>query len=224
MKKILISDYDSTYFTNEENIKNNNLFIKKFIKENIFVIATSRSLDSINKEIIKYNIPFNYLITSNGAIISNDKNNILNIIALKEKQIKFVKQNLNSFNDVKIFESKIDNKIIGYKLKSNNIESLIKIKNKLDKNIINEKMYTELGEPNKLFINNNVNKTDGIKKLLNILNYNDNEHIYTIGDGDQDLEMLKEYNGYRMKNSSDNIKKYIKTYVNEFSEIEKIIT
>ena len=43
-KKILVSDYDHTFYLNDENIENNKEAVDRFRKEgNIFVIATGRS-------------------------------------------------------------------------------------------------------------------------------------------------------------------------------------
>ena len=52
MKKLLVADYDNTFYTNEEQLYKNIKDIKKFQKEgNIFVISTSRSWKSIKEEI-----------------------------------------------------------------------------------------------------------------------------------------------------------------------------
>ena len=74
MKKILISDYDDTLFTDEITLKSNIEKIKNFQKcGNIFVIATSRSLWSMMEEIQKYKIPYDYLFVNVGAGIFDNK-------------------------------------------------------------------------------------------------------------------------------------------------------
>ena len=43
-KKILVSDYDKTFYLNDEDIEKNKIAINEFRKrENIFIIATGRS-------------------------------------------------------------------------------------------------------------------------------------------------------------------------------------
>ena len=44
MKKILVSDYDQTFYLNDEDIEKNKTSVKKFRdKGNIFIFATGRS-------------------------------------------------------------------------------------------------------------------------------------------------------------------------------------
>ena len=72
--KILVSDYDRTFYRNEEEIHLNVDSINNFMKNNIFIIATGRSEFDIKRAITKYNINYNYLILNHGAtIIKNDK-------------------------------------------------------------------------------------------------------------------------------------------------------
>ncbi len=74
--KILISDFDKTFYT--ENYDNNIKLINEFVNAgNKFVIATGRSYTSIKKEINKYNIPYNYLICNNGSVIFNEQDEII---------------------------------------------------------------------------------------------------------------------------------------------------
>ena len=49
-------------------------------------------------------------------------------------------------------------------------------------------------------------KENTIKKLLEILKINPNQAI-TIGDGRNDIEMIKEYNGYSMETAESDVKK-----------------
>ena len=63
MKKILVSDYDNTFYINEYDIKNNIQNVEKFRnKDNIFVIATGRSYYDFNKKLKEYPIKYDYLI------------------------------------------------------------------------------------------------------------------------------------------------------------------
>lgn len=63
MSKLLISDYDQTFYLNDEDIEKNKIYVNKFIDlGNLFAIATGRSyLDFYNKlDIYKFN--YNYAI------------------------------------------------------------------------------------------------------------------------------------------------------------------
>lgn len=76
--KLLVTGYDGIlqYGGNvmEEDLK----AIEKWRSEgNLYVIDTGRSKDSIDKEIEKFNIPVDYLITNNGGMIFDETGHIL---------------------------------------------------------------------------------------------------------------------------------------------------
>ena len=77
---------------------------------------------------------------------------------------------------------------------------------------------------NKIWIHDETNKSDSIKRMLEKIpnNYN-KEDIITVGDSSNDIEMIRDYNGYNIKNGTinkylsnnkqtPNIRKLIKTY------------
>ncbi len=75
MKKILVSDYDGTFYINEDDIKNNIKKVKEFRnKNNIFVIATGRSYYDFEKKLDKYPFKYDYLILNHGATRNKKKN------------------------------------------------------------------------------------------------------------------------------------------------------
>lgn len=73
--KLIASDYDGTFYINDDDIKVNIEAVKNFQKENIFVLATGRSYVDAHEAINLYNIPYDYLIIDHGATII--KNNIV---------------------------------------------------------------------------------------------------------------------------------------------------
>ena len=233
MKKILISDYDNTFYTTEEQLYKNIKYIKKFQeKGNIFVISTSRSWKSLKQEIDKYKIPFDYLCCNTGGTIFDNKGSSLFVGNISDSVINKVenileKLNLNNFSITrygiyKEYEEKI-NEILGYKIKGNReeIENLRKeLKNVLNNEfeiiLKNEKQYS------KLFLNFKLNtKENGIEKLIKILPEVEYK-IITVGDDDIDFNMLKKYDGYRMNNSSKLLTENINKTVNSIEELLKI--
>ena len=233
MKKILISDYDNTFYTTEEQLYKNIKYIKKFQeKGNIFVISTSRSWKSLKQEIDKYKIPFDYLCCNTGGTIFDNKGSSLFVGNISDSVINKVenileKLNLNNFSITrygiyKEYEEKI-NEILGYKIKGNReeIENLRKeLKNVLNNEfeiiLKNEKQYS------KLFLNFKLNtKENGIEKLNKILPEVEYK-IITVGDDDIDFNMLKKYDGYRMNNSSKLLTENINKTVNSIEELLKI--
>lgn len=72
-------------------------------------------------------------------------------------------------------------------------------------------------------ISNETNKSNAINLLLDRLNIL-KENVYTIGDGYSDIKMVKDFNGYAMVNSVDELKEVsIKEYKSVSNLIDEII-
>ncbi len=198
-------------------------------------------------EIETYKIPYDFICTNNGALISNNNGkiiykNFLNIedfnkiekILDKYYNIEITRYYLNSIK-IQNKERIIDNydiipeQIIGYKIKGN-LVTLEVIKEEL-KTILNNFEIT-IKENKKLFLNFKENtKEKAIKQLLKEITSCYNSYsllseeivVYTVGDDDVDFGMLKNYNGFRMKNSSDLLMKNIKKSTKSVEELIKYI-
>ena len=69
-KKIIISDYDQTFYINDEDIERNKVAVSKFEeKGNLFIIVTGRSYLDFKNKVEAYNINYNYVILNHGATI-----------------------------------------------------------------------------------------------------------------------------------------------------------
>ncbi|HJJ04718.1 MAG TPA: HAD family hydrolase [Clostridiaceae bacterium] len=209
MKKMLVSDYDDTFYTDEESVKKNVSKVKKFKENgNLFVIATSRSWKSISQEIEKYNIECDYVICNAGAIIIDPKkNSTIYSDFLKQEYITKIEEILKKQSDAEVTRFTEDdgiskNGILGYKIKGDRI---------ILSNIMNEIKQTNMclqiiySNENKLFINGTSAKEDAIEEIYKLVNEPIN--IVTVGDDKVDIGMIKKYDGYRMKNSSEEVKK-----------------
>lgn len=63
MKKILISDYDETFYQSDIDIKKNIDEVTEFrTLGNLFVLATEKNYVDLKQKIDKYEIPYDYLI------------------------------------------------------------------------------------------------------------------------------------------------------------------
>ena len=207
---LLISDYDGTIKPYEKNpniieretFKKNIKSINKFIeKGNIFAIATGRSTDSIKEEIKKYNINYNYLLTYNGRTILNNKNKIIFSNQINNSIInnlinKDIIKEIRKYND------------FGYTKETENlvyIKLFLKHFRNLKQTLIElrkENPTTKIDYDyiyNSIIIRNSFNKRNGIEELLKeekiII---PKEKIITVGDETNDIDMINEYNGYRM--------------------------
>ena len=220
MEKILISDYDDTLFTDEITLKSNISQIKKFRENgNLFIIATSRSLNSIMKEIEKYNIPYDYIFSNMGAGIFDSNENILYERYIDKNDKQIIENELKKFTNLKITRYGIledqeeeSNNIVGYKIKGN--AEFLKLLESNLKNVLSNFNIKLHAKGEKLFLNAKANtKEDAINRLIELFPEYKNYDIVTVGDDDVDFNMIRLFDGYRMKKSSklltDNIYKVV---------------
>lgn len=226
MPKILISDYDNTFYTNEQDVLKNVHSIKKFRQVgNLFVICTARAPESIEEKMKKYQIECDYVISYLGAVIKQNNKRIY-INYMDDEVIDFIEENLKKFEGIVIKKKRIDenalkNEIIGYSINTNNnretVSNLIQFFNG-KKNI-----FSRTFDNDNVYINNSLNtKLKAIDYLVNFLNISKDD-VYTIGDYDDDLEMIQNFNGYRMKESSDLLVKNVNQYVSSVRDLVEII-
>ena len=103
MKKILISDYDGTFYVNESQIKKNIRSVNEFInKGNMFVIATGNNYDYFIKVAKEKGIRYDYLILDQGSVISDRYNKIIYSCTLNNNILKSICYELNNKNIDKI--------------------------------------------------------------------------------------------------------------------------
>lgn len=229
MKKLLASDFDRTFYINEKDIKNNIKYVNLFRENNnIFLIATGRSYSSFKEVLNKFYFNYDYLILDHGSLIMDSKDNILYKYILDK----------NLLNKL-IPYLKLDNVINYYyctpkeKTKELNNKEITKIYIKYNNKEEKDKVITTIKETfkNKLNIyylsnnaieitSSNVNKKKAIYKVLDIVKI-DKQNVYTIGDGQSDIEMIKEFNGYTMVNGIKELKEYSIKELNSVSELLK---
>lgn len=229
MKKMLVCDYDDTFYLNDDDIKLNQLKVDEFRKKgNIFVFATGRCLYDFKKAEKKYNLKYDYLILNHGANIYGFKCNtyiessIINSLKIDlelEKAIKYFccskKSDRATFDDEDI--TKIYVKYENIEICSK-ICDLIKSKYKSYVNCIRSSNYSiEI-------VNKTVSKLNSINKISNKLGF-DLSNIYTIGDSYSDIDMIKSFKGFCMVNSVDELKcSNIKKYDSVSKLIEDILS
>ncbi len=227
-KKILVSDYDKTFYLNDEDIEKNKIAINEFRKrENIFIIATGRSYFDFHNKVDLYKFNYDYVIINHGATILDKNDNILANFPIKDEIIPEIKNDLKLEKSIKGFccsklESRVDfnhkdlTKInVGYNSKDEAISINININNKYSQ-FINS---YQIAETSLEIISNETNKSKAIDLLLNRLNIK-RQNVYTIGDGYSDIEMVKNFNGYAMQESVDELKNVAQK---EYSSVSELI-
>jgi len=208
MKKILVSDYDQTFYLNDEDIEKNKKSVENFRKqENIFIFATGRSYFDFMNKAEQYKLKWDYLIINHGATILDKNNNIISNYTIDNDVIKNIKKDLEIENAIKYFCCNLENSRTNF-----NDKDLTKIYAKYEKdkaeqiNSLINKKYSEfvncyLVSGNAVeIISNKTCKSYAIEEIAQIENINQ-EEIFTIGDGYSDIEMIKNYNGYCMEES-----------------------
>ena len=229
--KVLVSDYDRTFYLNDFDIKNNIKLVNEFRKQgNLFIIATGRSYYDFKKKVDKYKIEYDYVLLNHGSTILDKGENVIFNTYIKNTNIEELKKDLNLEKSIEHFccsklESRLDfnypnlSKIAIRYLPLVNIS---KIKENIENKYSNINIYkvsTNMLE----IISKEINKSLAIKILIDKLNINKSD-VYTIGDGETDIKMIKDYNGYAMKNSVSELKEEAILEVDSVSKlIKKII-
>ena len=231
-KKMLVSDYDQTFYLSDEDIEKNKKAVDKFRKEgNIFVIATGRSYFDFHNKVDMYNFEYDYVIINHGATILDNNDNVFANFSINDEIINNIKEDLQLEKSIKGFccsrlESRVDfdhKDLTKINVKYNSKEEAMTINeiiNSKYSNYINSYYVTE----NSLeVISNETNKSKAINLLLNRLDVL-LENVYTIGDGYSDIGMIKDFSGYAMVNSVKELKQVaIREYESVSDLIDEII-
>lgn len=229
-KKILISDYDNTFHVyydslleNKVEFKYKNNFydenniidrVNKFRINNLFCINTGRSYDSLKR--VSPDLSYDFLICNNGAEIYDSQDNLINYECMNIGDIKLINQyNFNQICEVKKYYPKnvyVEDKMLAVSIKCTNKSYFDELVDYFSNNLIETKCYYLF--PRIRLVNNKINKNSAIELLIK-RNYIFKDNIYVIGDDDNDLPMLKNYNSATMKWCSSNIEKLnLKKYDN----------
>lgn len=228
--KMIVSDYDNTFYINDNDIKNNVNLASSFMKDNIFVIATGRSLyDYKNKQNL-YNIKSNYIIVNHGATILKDDKVIYNKTINNDAKNRLLKD-LDLENTISSFACNENESRLDF---SNDNLTKIHVRYSMPEQA--EKIWKLITEKYSEYISafivchseaieivsNEVNKSNAIRYIANLENLSEDK-IYTIGDGDSDIQMIKDFNGYAMNNAVKGLKKYAKKELESVSELINLV-
>ncbi len=215
--KVLVSDYDKTFYLNDLDIKKNIKAIEHFRSYgNIFIIATGRSYMDFKKKVDTYKIKYDYVFLNHGATILDSKDNILYNFPIENVDIKTLKGELELEKSITYFccsklDSRVDfnhSNLTKIAIRYLPLVNIPAIKEKLQLKYSNISVY--LVSSNMIeIISKSIDKSKAIELLINDLNIN-KENVYTIGDGETDINMIKDYKGYAMKNSLNEVKEFAK--------------
>ena len=222
--KILVSDFDGTFFDN--NYLKNIERINNFVDEgNIFVIATGRSVNNLKVDIQDYDIKYSYLICSDGASIYDSKHNNLYSCDIDRDLINPICEYLESDSNISLTLIENDNFVSG--TNANSIAGKFVDRNLAEVLLKNLKLKfpqisAYLSENYINIRNKKVSKAKSIDFLINSFDF-DIENIYTVGDGINDLEMLSRFNSFTFNHVNDDLKNVCNKCCENFCEVLDIL-
>lgn len=194
--KLLVSDYDCTI---EIDRLFGNSYIPKGTISNIhdfrsagnkFMIATARPYDSIMSEIKEYHIPYDFVSTLNGCITHDNNGNIINSNDMPDLNIEELYKLYSCIDKIDLIKEKDKNLYYIFKTK------LLKSSKKLIENLKKSELDVQSWFLSTYNIVHPVsNKIDSVRFIQEFLDLDDNE-IITVGDGLDDVLMLKNYYSY----------------------------
>lgn len=231
MRKILVSDYDQTFYLNDQDIIKNKEAVSKFIDDgNLFIIATGRSYGDFKEKLDIYHFPYDYVILNHGATILDKDDNVLANFEIDDSIISSIKESLELETTTNYFCcSRLASRVEFEHGNLTKIQARYITKEKaVEMNqMINEKysQYVNCYCVSKSAIEivaKDINKAVAIELLVNKLQLN-KQNIYTIGDGYSDIEMIKNYNGYCMDESVEELKAVAQSYPSIYLLIEDIL-
>lgn len=219
MNKILVSDFDGTFYIDDDSILENVSAVKRFMSEkNLFIFATGRSYSDFSTLIKKYNLEYDYLILNHGATIMDRNNNILKNDLLDLSIVKtiisdlYIEKSLSNFccslkSDRATFN---DNELIKINVKYKDTDFLKKTALSLNKKC-GSKLNIYISSDYTLeIVSKSSTKSNALLYLINNCSFK-KDNIYTVGDNYTDIDMIKKYNGFTVENcikELDNYKKY----------------
>ena len=227
-KLMLVSDYDQTFYLNDEDIEINKKTVDSFRnKGNIFVIATGRSFFDFKNKVNMYNFKYDYVILNYGATIIDKNNNIIVNYPIDDNIINNINENLNLDKIINQFncselESRVDfeyGKLTKIHAKYNSKDEAMEINQIINKKYSNYINSYYVNTNSLEIISNKTNKSIAINILIDRLNLSKN-NVYTIGDGYSDIDMIKDFKGYAMKESVNELKQLA---IKEYDSVSNLI-
>lgn len=213
--KLVVSDYDGTFFQSEEKLLENIKSVKEFRKkENMFVIATGRSYYDLTKLNKEYEIEYDYAIINSGTTIIKNNEVLYNQIieddlVLKIKELMQLDKALFTFT-CSALESRCtfdDKNLTKLHAVYSNEEEALTIKKEIEATFSKEvNCYLVCNDTAIEVISSKTSKAVAIEELIEIINIAEKD-VYVIGDASNDIEMIKRFDGCCVINAIEEIKK-----------------
>lgn len=213
---LIVSDFDGTFF--DDNYEKNIEFINSCRDKNNFVIATGRNFNYLKTDL---KIKCDYYICNDGGYILDSKENIIYKNIIEPKTVNEIYSRILKLNYKEYY---FDNIISATSRPTDNIDKIfIRLEglNNIKENIKylidgldDIYAYKSTNWINIMSINSNKDKA-----IDYLVEHNNFDNVYVIGNDVNDYAMIKRYNGYLITNKSNNDF----NCVNSFMDLKNII-
>ena len=233
-RKLIVSDYDGTFFLDEKGIKENVNKVNEFReKNNLFVIATGNNFTRFQEVILEYSIKCDYLILDQGACIFDNQKNLLKACFLDYSiSKKIMDEILLTQKEYKLCTPYGETETIEEKNITKMALNFINLQKALDfTDKINNEFGTYVNAYAMIFKEINIveiisaetDKNEAIKYIVDKENIS-KENVYPIGDGYNDISMIQNFNGFCMKNSVNELLQKCQKHIDSVADlIEKVM-
>lgn len=214
---ILFSDYDGTFANKPENIKINCDKIRDYMSMgNIFVLSSGRSFNSLIQKTEEYKIPYDYLACCDGSYLFDKNDNLL----MSHKMSHDAVSQVYDLRDLAICDRVDYTYEKDYSIvydSDKDIASISIVLDNLDRTDAFVEKFLQLKKEHPEYdyvvygFNNisyymikakGISKSSPIEFLKEKLDIPKSE-IFTVGDGLNDLEMIRDYNGFMIGNEKE---------------------
>ena len=196
--KLLVSDYDGTLNPYIGDIQSNLNEIKKFCdRGNMFMISTGRSFESIKKEINKHNIKYDYLSCNDGNLLLDKHNQLVYSTNISNDIDKALSMLKIMFANISLKPVIYNDNILEYELVTDNIDDKFLLELNMICGLYNL-CYKTFHIKDKQYIyicDKSISKSTAINKISELEKIKKCD-IFTIGDDQNDFEMINDFNGY----------------------------
>lgn len=247
--KLLAADYDGTLRRGDTVSQRNKEALINWRKQgNLFGIVTGRSLESIQKEIIKNELAIDFLITNNGGVQADGNGNVLSVTTIDFNAALEIIDYIRSLNCISyvlnngISRSRTVLKASAEDLKYGNQDvmrseadliaegQIAQIVISVEDNEINHEYAKAINErfsayveafPNLYCVDivpKGISKAEGINKML-IDSKLEPVSVICVGDQFNDCSMLQAYKGYTFHDSPQELQSMAFKVIDEVADV-----
>lgn len=233
--KIIVSDIDGTLIKDKKIDSDIRCQMNNFRKQNIFILATGRSKESVRRAVKKYGLNFfDYAVCSNGSCIIDRKYTVLYMNYFPDEEVQLFFEKFKDILRGNVIIAKNQGEFEGGLNRLLNIEAKNTCGITLELSDLTSETFKKIIEYCSLYywgyeINGNyidlcpckTSKYYGFKTLTKLKSLEcPKEDVYFIGDDLNDMEMLsKTENSFTFSNSPLAVKRISKHILNDYLEI-----